>query len=637
MAPRHLPILAALGIAAGILPGCRRLEADPPRALFHRLTRPANPDGVFLNEELVFHFSGEIDRSSVTRESVSIATADGRPARGTLHVEGARVRFVPAPVLARDLADGGYLPGTEYLVEIAGFPRPDGLRGLQGEPLRAPYRWSFRTVRVGAERDTLVFEARDPDRIRPLRFVPGPTPSVAGGGEPRLELGTQDALFLKCDAPLDPSTLVDGAFSLVEFRRRERVPLQARLLENEAEARIRPRPAHARSGSSPEAWEREPRAALIELLPERRLEPGDWHLSLGGPPIELSPRDLAGHVVWDPSLARVAIQIAERGRDTGRGSLHEAFLDVRLRSTVAVPGADGTAHWSDSGRVEVRLPRAAGDGSAGEVTLGADESRTDVQAVRLVLPEGVECRLPGAPGPVVLRAQGSLRIQGSLLRDSGLLVPMRFSRSSLSQWLDGALSLPAERAAQEANWTVVVAGGDLWIDGTVDVSTPLLLCAGGRIRVSGSVRAGRADQVFRLGEGGGEGLVASNVEDLEIDAPVENPLRAALRFAVLSGPIPPRGEVMEWLEADPRGSGDGRASAHGTWSVRYVPELRGAPAAYADLHAVDHPRLLAAPGPLQFLVELTVEPAPGRWRPPFVDFVDLAWRETAPDAAREPR
>ncbi len=651
------------------LAGCQRAADEPARVLVHLLTRPANPDGVYLNEDLVFHFSAEVDRTSVTRDSVRIATRDGRPARGRLVVDGTKVRFVPAPVLAPDLSDGGYVPGAEYEVEIAGFPRPDGLRGVAGEPLRSTYRWAFKTVATPAEEGATLFEDRDPGRTRRLRLFPPLTGR-------RYELGPSDAIYLSSEEPLDPSSLVEGAFSLLK---RSGVPkrpgqpagaseppvevrLRPRLLENEPEPAARPRPARARSSVPDEAWLKEPRASLVELAPEVELERGgDYDLVFrpeirtadtllvrwlpGWPRMPVvvprvlpgAPRDLGGRPVWEP-LVGVEFRVVDRGRDAGRGAWLEEFLDKNLRSTVAVPGADGTAFWGESGRVEVRFPRAAGTGGDGDVALAVREDRRDVQAVRVHLPASTTCTLTDRPGPVVVRAQGTLRIAGKLERATGALVPMRFTPGKLSAWIDAGLALDAATAAREADWTVLVAGGDLVVEGEIDVSTPLLLVAGGRIRVTGKVKGGDPTQVFRLGEGGGEGLWASVVDELEMDASDVNLLREPLRFAVLSGPLPPRGTVLEWLEAEARGSKgptDGvahgaekpRAGFSGTWTVRYLPELVGTPTTPEDLRAVDAPALLTPVGSIQFLVELVVEPGP-HWRPPFVDAVRLAWQET---------
>lgn len=619
------------------------------RVLVHRLTRPEATDAVRLNEDLVFHFSGEVDRSSVTHDSVRVTSSDGTPARGRLVVNGTRVRFVPATVLAPDLSDGGYTPDTRYRVEIAGFPRPDCLRGLDGAPLAATYSFEFHTVAVGAGP---AFEDPDPDRVRPLRLFPAPQPAPFGGPELHYEIAPSDSIYLRCDEALDPATLIDGAFAL-RPRRGPEVALRTRLIENEPDAALRPRPVRAHSSVAAEVWQREPRAALVELTPATRLTGGDsnpWRLVFrpevrtlqvitrafapGWPalPIVLPgdrsgmPRDLGGRPVWEPALVLVLVSVVDRGRDAGRGAWLEEFVDTQLRSTIAVPGCDGTATWSDTGRVEFRFPRSAGDGRHGQVELVGPETRRDIHALRIEVPVGATCRLDSGPGPVVLRTQGSMHIRGRLERSTSSRSTMTFQREALSTWLERALALPAAAAAHDADWTVLVAGGDLFIEGDIDVSTPLLLVAGGRIRVTGTVRSADPTQVFRLGEGGGAGLMASNVEDLEIDPPETNPLRETLRFAVLSGPLPTRGSVLAWSEADARGSIQREGGRGGRWSVRYVSELDLPPLVPEDLNAVDSPELLARPGSIQFLVELVVEPG-GLWRPPFVDSVRLVWQE----------
>ncbi len=634
------------------LAACRPPAEPAAEVLLHRLTRPEAGALVRLNEDLVFHFSGEVDRTSVTHDSVRVTSAAGRSARGRLVVDGSRVRFVPATVLARDLSDGGFEPDTEYHLEIAGFPRPDCLRGIDGSPLASAYHFDFRTVAVGPGAGP-AFEDRDPDRVRPLRLFPSPQPGPHGGSDLVYELGPLDAIYLRCEEALDPATLVDGAFAL-RPRQGPEVALRTRLIENESDAAARPRPARARSAAPAAAWLREPRAALVELTPVKRLTGGDkspWRLVFypgvrgadvvlvpflaGWPLVPVlvprfesgMPRDLGGRPVWEPALVLVSMPVLERGRDEGRGSWLEEFVDTQLRSTRAVPGCDGTAAWTDTGRVEVRFPKSAGDGRSGDVELVGAQNVRDLHAVRATVPARATCTLSAQAGPVVLRTQGSLHVRGRLERATGGRSTMTFAREKLSTWLDRALAAPAETAAHDHDWTVLIAGGDLWVEGEIDVSTPLLLVAGGRIRVTGTVRSTQAGQVFRLGEGGGSGLTASNVEELELDPPETNPLREPLRFAVLSGPLPARGTVVEWLEAEARGSGPRDRSGNVSWSVRYVPQLAPPPLAVDDVNPVDSPELLARPEPIQFLVEIVVEPG-GVWRPPFVDSVRLAWQET---------
>jgi hypothetical protein len=205
---------------------------------------------------------------------------------------------------------------------------------------------------------------------------------------------------------------------------------------------------------------------------------------------------------------------------------------------------------------------------------------------------------------------------------------------TLSAWLE------KERGI-DANWTVLVAGGDLEISGTLTTTTPLLLVAGGRIRVSGKVECKLgtsevAGGVFLLRDGGGLEIDPKpSTAPLVIDEPQGgNPLRKKLRFAALSGPIPQRGGVLRWYPPESSGSPD---STSGAWRIRFVPELASTPTGATDLHPVDSPALLDPPGPVQFLVELEVEPAGERaraWNPPWVDYVHLSWEQPQAEAGR---
>ncbi|HEV8111292.1 MAG TPA: Ig-like domain-containing protein [Planctomycetota bacterium] len=660
-----------VGLGAAVLLGaitaCSPL--DPGHVAGHlHLThlRPTNPEGLFLNEELVFYFDEELDPASVTRASIEILAQDGRPARGELRVETDRVRFVPAAVLSADLTDGGYQPDTRYTATIAGFPRPTALRSARGAVLEKTWTWQFHTVQVSRPRTGLVFEDRMQERVGILRLFP----SAAGQGG---LIRAQDSIYLACDKPIDPSTVVADAFLLTFLptdpqRTRTSPPkpvgVRVRVVEDEPEVARRPRPADASSSATAEAWERERRACVIELNPDRRFGAGTWELKLRPESPETGPwlRDFGGRPVLlaEPS-ASFRISVDDPSADARRGELSEEFDGRLLFSPVAVPGYDGTAYWKDSGRVEVRYPAAAGNGEAGVVVLGAREDRADVQATSIELPKDSECRLSSKPGLVVLRCQGRMSIGGKLVREAPwdahtkddatlnrweeLCASRRTSSQSLSDWL-------AEVRAADANWTVLIAGGDLAIDDSLTTTTPLLLVAGGRVRVSGLVHGashfveggtGTVGCVYLLREGGGFGIVPTrpHVAPILVDEPQgPNPLRVPLRFAALSGPIPQRGEIVRWLTQESGGSSDrvGEAAVEGgspeppiggTWRVRYLRDFAAVPNSSSALELVDNPGLFDPAGPVRFLVELelTVDDQARIWNPPWVDFVRLTWEQ----------
>ncbi|MDP6740686.1 MAG: hypothetical protein QF404_11820, partial [Planctomycetota bacterium] len=295
-----------------------------------------------------------------------------------------------------------------------------------------------------------------------------------------------------------------------------------------------------------------------------------------------------------------------------------SFLDRTEFLSVAVPGTDGLAHWSDGGVLSVRFPKAAGEGAHGALDLRGLEDRQDLQATTLSVAKGAQVDLGAGSGLRVLRAQGRVHIAGHLGRRisqtdeprPGPAIPGHpyVDGESLSQWLERA-------RAEDWPWTVLIAGGDLVIDGDLVVNTPLLLVAGGWIRVEGRVDQ-PPGQLWLLSEGGGLRMdPTATVPDLVIEAPDGNPLKQTLHLAAVSAPLPARVISYRWLEP----LVGGRQGA-GRYEVSYLPATgpveRG--------RAVKHPRLLEGEGPVRVLLELFVTPGP-LWDPPSLDFVTLRW------------
>ena len=479
-------------------------------------------------------------------------------------------------------------------------------------------------------------------------------PSAAGQGG---LIRTQDSIYLACDKPIDPSTVTADAFRLQRHEVRnptpESVDVRVRLIENESEVRRRPRPSALRSSAPSETWEREPRACLVELTPVTRLAAGSWELipvreAEGSEP---RLRDFGGRpVLFAEASSMLRLTVDDPSAETGGRDFREEFQSRRYLSPVAVPGYDGTAYWSESGRVEVRYPAAAGSGADGDVLLGENEARSDVQGTSLDLPKDVECALSPDPGLVVLRCQGRMTIRGKLSREAS---PDERTGASVLEWAPssregkgstesnaGTETLTAwiqKQRAAGTTWTVLIAGGDLEISGSLTSRTPLLLVAGGRIRVPGKVAGVRTGDsvppVYLLREGGGFNIEPNpRPAPLMIDEPRgANPLKKSLRFAALSGPIPQRGSVLRWL---PPESGGSPESKGGSWRIRFVPELRSAPTEATELHPVESPALLEPAGPVQFLVELEVASAndAGVWNPPWIDYVHLSWEQPQAEA-----
>lgn len=592
---------------------CGTREHDVSTLEVVQITPEPGAEGVFLNERVQVLFSRALDPASVHSSSARLLGPDGKPASGRWEVRGRRLSFTPRPVLERDLSDGGLRPGGLHRLELVGFPRPDGLRDERGAPLAATVRSEFRVVAAENPRPGSLFEDASLDGARPLLLR---NSQVEAGG----------AILLEGEEPIDPSSIRDRDFLLTEVpppgpraSGAGPIPLRARLVEN-----------HDRYAADPVG------TTLLELIPRERTRIGTrYQLELAS---DATLCDFGGHPVamLDAATGRRRPLLTVLEPSVGASSsAFEPFLGAQNRSLEVVEGADGTAWWGRSGRVEVRFPAAAGNGSEGAVVLAGQDDAREHHGVRLQVPAGELARLSSEPGTVVLRAQGSLRVEGRLERDvpGG---PLDFSSSrTVSGWIEGARSAGVTA-------TVLVAGGDLVVTGSIVVEGPLVLVAGGRVRVTGMERI-EAPAVYVWGEGDWHFLNSrkgtvdlAGGMPLQLDPPTVNPLVEALTFAVRSGPIPRQGRARRW-HPSPRVGGypEGLelAGAGGSYRVRYVGERNTRGLGEAAEVVVDDPVQLVDCPSLRLLIELEVRPGEV-WDPPWLDFVELSWDRAEEGAFR---
>ncbi len=655
--------------------------AEAPKVLRLTQVRPKNPSGVYLNESLVFHFSAELDRSSVNRRSVRIAALDGTPPRGDLSVDGDEIRFLPAPVLASTLDDGGYRPDTEYTVRIVGFPNPDGLRSLDGAPLERTSVWSFKTVSIAEPRTGAVFEDH----------TPGGGALVKVQSDVELVLHPAEPIRIEGGEPIDPSSLHVEDFTLHAAARigghlietGDPIAMRADLADN--------RDPHEFAGGR----------TILELWPLQLLTPGSYVLG-ARPELATHLHDFGGHPVWPYSKKNVFIRVDAPIGSVVSDSFVESFVDTSMSSAAEVPEADGTALWSGSGKLELRYPAAVGVGSVGNATLAGLEVRHDIRARNLTVEADEIASLSPTPGLVVLRATRRMTISGTLERvapaiesacaeitDVAAWSADQFGEArDVSTWLLAVAErerlAPSDPRRRISNWTVLIAGGDLTISGELHVHGPLLLVAGGRIRVSGSIEllgpktqiqascgtvvgaaavkfpGGYDDHILmviprpapldRLRDRVDPQIDTSSDrkcfvlrEDkaipvpLSIDPPLHNPLQGdeKLVFQVLSSPIPPTGNVGRWRTgAIVHGFSGARAkiakAAASRYSVRYVGQPSSSPSGEIT---VDDPALLGDAKTLRLLIQLEVRASDGdRWDPPWVDDVTVFWDRATAEA-----
>jgi hypothetical protein len=623
--PAHFATLLALccGIAS-----CTPAPQSE-RFLRLRQVRPQDRLGVYLNERLVLHFSERLAPESVHGGSVRVVAADGSLARGRLSVEDDRIEFQPAPVLAPDLSDGGYRPASRYTVELAGFPRADALRSESGLVLAENLRWSFETVAVTEPRSGYVFEDSSPTSGSPVILR-------------SLVLEPLQPIRLTCEEPIDPSSLHSEDFELlpeISFwaagrTRGDAIPLVARLVRND---------------------EREPykdEAAVIELSPrDRRLSPGAYGLSVKR---NVRLRDFGGHPLWvlNPNyreVLKLRVEPATRVEDASLARHVESFVDTRTLSTQSVVGADGAARWSGNGRVEVNFPAAAGKGTDGDVVLEGEELRADLHSATLTLAASSTAILQTAK-PVILRSQGRIELAG-VLRDqrSGNGSPLA-AAAAFDAALQALRSRLAGRAptvgevldalrAESVPAVVIVAGTDLSIGGRIELSVPLVLVAGGRIRVSSERQiavpklaftdAGTRLLGFTDSAATPPAVELAQAADWWVDPPASNPLVRPLKLALYSSSIPPEGGASRWRSTPTVNLRPGSGAAR----VLYVGEHAPTGGERAEDVVVDDPAALVDCPTVRLLVELEVFPG-AVWDPPFVDDVTLEYEPVGPKRER---
>lgn len=630
----------ALILPLTLLAGCDEgaVEVRPLRVVGVRHFEGGEP--LALNEDIVLTFSEPLDAASVTRASVRLTdVSDGSEVRGSWIPDGRTLRFRPQPALAPGLEDGGFHLGADLRLEVCGHPSAARVLGRDGAALERSVLIRCPVVADPAR----AFRDASPDVTRPLGV-----PLTEPGHVRTRPLRADQPIVIACAEPLDPRTLNPAEFELVPDRaeplpqaiRAELFPIPIReieLLEN-----------------APESFGAAGGGAVLRLFPARSVEVPLrlplWRYRLERREGAVGPF-LADHSGGRPLLAAPLwfARAADGGpRVEGPSSFTFDFLDSQQHSPVFDPSSDGTAHWASSGRLEIRYPRAAGDGGDRRQVLSGSFAEGNLQATRLTVPAGEELRLEGE-GLVVLRAQGRVDLLGDLVRRrEGEVKPMWVrpgekgppvggTPQDLSDWL---------RQARDADepWTVVIAGGDLVVRGRIDVDTPLLLVAGGWIRGMGQPRTAPG-QFWLLGTGGGFDMrhhadpMAMPALDppLVIDQPRENVLKETLRFVAISAPAPKLLEPQAWRESEivayePPGVAGKRP---GSVLVQYLAARGTVLTEQALGQAIRHDEPMAAVddrggGRVRLRIELAVHPFSGPWDPPFLDRVRLRWRDTEP-------
>ena len=513
--------------------------------------------------------------------------------------------------------------------ELLGFPHPNALRARDGRPLSASLEWSLRVA--DPARGEQLFSDPDLGQFDLLALE-------------RDRLGEGEVLVLLSSEPLDPRSFTDGPSGLelqapgAGSEAPLRLPLRGVLTHNDVD------------GARVELW---PLSPAGDGLPVS-LEPRSYFLAHSEPTqLTLPWTDLGGNPArLLVAAANLPIKVTSRARGPERRSLTFEFggdeeltpeLPDRVPQGSTAGGPVDGSGARQAGTLGVRFPLAAGTGREGDVRLSQPhgELPARVEAWRLTQEPGASGQFSDR-GLVIWRAQGRLQLSGNLRRrvqpsdlqplevesdDSwqarlALADPARLA--SAPEFTAGAslTSFLADAEEQDPPWTVLIAGGDLWIDGNLDLDGPLLIVAGGRVRITGEVRASEIWSNELL-----SGVIPARELPLRMDPPEFNPLAGPVLYALSSS----------WLPAPPDGGrwSGARVAAHyghGRVWIEYEGQS-GRGTQVAEYGPVDDPRFLAEFERLRFTVWFEMSAAGPRrepWDPPYLDRLDLLWQGGGP-------
>ena len=516
---------ALLGVGAACAPG----PQEPERFVVDSF-QPASGRAIHLNEPLALVFSEAPDPLTLSPASLAVTDGLGQPVAGEWTVNGRWARFWPKLPLTESLEDGGYRPGQVHRVEVLGFPSIGGVRTRSGRVLESTFRGSFE-VQGPTEDADAGWEALldfSPFECAPVEFsvLPGQGPGFVREGDP---------LRLFCQEPLDPRSLHAEDFRIL------RLPLISTQGQSAQEPYCGVRVILVRGQHEDRITQNEA-AAEIHLLPQKPLvldARAEYALEVR-PGARLT--DYAGHSPWPQVAAGERSELYRfRVRPLGahdRNQVRLDFVDRTRLTSQPIPWVSGELTW-EPGRLTLQCPRSAGDGQNGE--LGAaelsDARTSDWNGTSVGIEAGQGVRVESA-GPWIVRSQTRWDLSGRLARTASSQEGMTPKAWYESHRGASAEDLIEAAISQNLPWTILAAAGDLVIAGELEVDTPLVLVAGGRVRITGSISA-PAGEIYVVGDGGGRvpGQTLRYLP-LRFAAPGTNPLRTTLSGALITSVLP---------------------------------------------------------------------------------------------------
>lgn len=449
------------GVIASLAAACDRGGREPAPFRLDRTSPPSadqTATPLLLNDAITAYFSAPVLPVSVTPDSVTVVDDRGHRVPGELRVGADWITFMPLPPVTAALDDGSFRPGGAYELRVAGMPRPDAIRSLDGRRLAAPAALPFR---VAGREDA------PPGLPAPLRPPTSELPFVLRAPEGLLQLPADaPRLRLEFTQPVLPSSVTVDAFEITLL---DQPPFEA--LAPRSVRIVPPRRSGRRSdeldgaaveidlGSTPSRAGGEARPLRAGDRICLQLRPGAASLRdyrgavpLAAPPLLWSvvAGDQIAYAEW-PSAGDV---VAASDGVSPTFEAHAGGLRPRLR----VECGDGRLGVLRPQRDLVLRPGEPFDRGDGAIVV-SDGPRFPFLAIDI--PAGVTVRVDASMAPVQLLTVGSVRVAGALvaLAAPGRAPARRFQTASA---LDLAATAPA----------ALVAGGGIELAGRLLAEPP---------------------------------------------------------------------------------------------------------------------------------------------------------------------
>lgn len=192
---------------------CSRSAPTPEPFRIARTSPSLDADSapLLLNDAVTIYFSADVLPVSVTGDSVTLVDEHGQSVPGSLRVGSNWVTFQPIPPVTPELTDGSYRPGATYRLLVAGSPRPDAVRAVDGRRLAAATSFPVRIADITERPPGLLAPLRPPANDMPFLLRTAEVLQQVPADAPRLQVHfTQPLLPGSVTVDAFEVTLING-------------------------------------------------------------------------------------------------------------------------------------------------------------------------------------------------------------------------------------------------------------------------------------------------------------------------------------------------------------------------------------------------------------------------------------------